>query len=120
MQKKEKVTEVDGLESVVIVRCRICPAASAAVRSDAPYIDFPRNSLKTASHERLITRMKSDLEDLGIGADGFKSHLVHQFVLCMWTSNRRKLSKEYDALVVMGCEAAVDTVRDAVKSTGCR
>jgi len=124
LDENDVVAEVEGLESVLIVPCRFCPAASAAVKSNEPYIDFPRNSLKTASYERLIKRVKSDLEKLGIRADVFKSHLVHQFVLCMWTSSRRKklgeLAEEYDALVVMGCEAAVDTVRDAVKSADCR
>jgi hypothetical protein len=41
----------------------------------------------------------------------------------MWTSKRRrKLSesaKKYDAVVVMGCEAAVQTVRNALESTTC-
>lgn len=54
----------------------------------------------------------------------FKSNLVHEFVLCMWTAKRRKKllerAKEYEALVVIGCEAAVETVRAAVESTGCQ
>jgi hypothetical protein len=41
----------------------------------------------------------------------------------MWTlRRRRKLSehaKEYDVLIVLGCEAATQTVRDSVKSTSC-
>ena len=54
----------------------------------------------------------------------FKSRWLHQFVVCMWTSRRRKkLLKracEYEALVVLGCEAAADTIHDAVKSTSCK
>jgi len=124
LDEQEVVSHVDGLESVLIVPCRFCPAASAAVRSGEPYIEFPRSSLQTASYERLIARVKADLEDLGIRADVFKSHLVHQFVLCMWSSKRRRKlarrARDYDALVVMGCEAAVDTVRDAIKPSDCR
>ena len=115
---------VDGLDSVLIVPCRFCPAASTAVRDNGRYIDFPRRSLKTSSYERLIDTMKSSLEARGIRTGVFKSALLHQFVLCMWTSRRREKlaerAREYEALVVMGCEAAVDTVRDAVASTGCR
>ena len=122
--EKEVVQEVDGLESVLIVPCRFCPAASTAVRNDEPYINFPRSSLKTASYEQLIKKIKSDLEHQGIEADVFKSRLVHQFVLCMWTSSRREKlaerAKNYDALVVIGCEAAVDTVRDVIGSNQCR
>lgn len=116
--------EVAGLESVLIVPCRFCPAASMAVRNGEPYIDFPRRGLETASYERLINRTRRSLEDRGVKVSVFKSKLLHQFVLCMWTSRRRKklreLAKEYDALVVMGCEAAVQTVREAVKSTACQ
>lgn len=124
LDEKNVIQEVDGAASVLIVPCRFCPAASAAVRSDEPYIDFPRHALKTDSYEKLIDTVKSDLENRGIKTGVFESRLVHQFVLCMWTSRRReklaKIARHYDALVVMGCEAAVDTVREAVDSSGCR
>jgi hypothetical protein len=118
------VPEVINFRSVLIVPCRFCPAASMAVRSNEPYIEFPRRSLKTASYERLIKTMKDSFEDRGIETRVFKSNWLHQFVLCMWTSKRRKKllerAKEYEALVVMGCEAAVQTVRNSVKSTTCQ
>ncbi len=57
-EEKDMGQEVDGLESVLIVPCRFCPAASAAVRNDEPYIDFPRNFLKTESYEKLIDKVK--------------------------------------------------------------
>ncbi len=45
----------------------------------------------------------------------FASKLPHQFVVCMWTSERRKdLARQaagYDAVIVLGCDAAVETVR---------
>ena len=121
---RDVVSEVDKLESVLIVPCRFCPAASMAVKSDEPYIQFPSRSLKTASYERLIKSMKHSFEEKGIRTSVFKSNLLHQFVLCMWTSRRRKnlleRAKEFDAVVVMGCEAAVQTVRNALESTGCQ
>jgi hypothetical protein len=124
LDETDILPEVAGLKSVLIVPCRFCPAASLAVRSDEPYIEFPRRGLETGSYERLIKRVKQELENRGIKVSLFKSKLLHQFVLCMWTSKRRKmlmeLAKEHDALVVMGCESAVQTVRDAVKSTTCQ
>ena len=122
--EKDVGQEVEGLQSVLIVPCRFCPAASAAVRSEEPYIQFTRHFLKTDAYERLIAKTKSDLENQGIRTDVFQSHLVHQFVLCMWTARRRKqladVAKSCDALVVLGCEAAVDTVRAAVDSSACQ
>lgn len=32
--------ELEKFKSVLIVPCRFCPAASAAVRSEEPYIQF--------------------------------------------------------------------------------
>jgi hypothetical protein len=117
-------SELDGLKSVLIVPCRFCPAASMAVRAHEAYIDFPRRILKTPSYEGFIRRIKSGLQNRGIKTSIFKSRLLHQFVLCMWTSRRRRnlreLAKQYDALVVMGCEAAVQTVKDSVQSTECK
>lgn len=112
------------IKSVLIVPCRFCPAASLAVRNNEPYLDFPRSGLATASYERLIKKVKRGIENRGVRARVFKSKFIHQFVLCMWTSRRRnklmKMAQQYDAMVVMGCEAAVQTVREAVRSTTCR
>jgi hypothetical protein len=120
---KDVVPEVENYRSVLIVPCRFCPAASMAVKSNEPYIEFPRRSLKTASYERLLGGMKDSFEERGIKASVFKSHLLHQFVLCMWTARRRKALLErargFEAVVVMGCEAAVATIRSTVGSTAC-
>ena len=64
--------------------------------------------------------MKSELEKKGVKADVFRSRIPHQFVVCMWTRRRRKQlmrrAKNYDAVVVLGCEAAVQTILDSVDS----
>lgn len=124
LEVTDVVPEVVNLKSVLIVPCRFCPAASMAVKSNEPYIEFPRRLLKTASYQRLIKSMKDSFEERGIRTSIFKSNLLHQFVLCMWTSQRRKKllesAKQYEAVVVMGCEAAVQTVRNALKSTTCQ
>ena len=124
LDTKDVVPEVDGLESVLIVPCRFCPAASMAVKTNEPYIEFPRKFLTTASYERLIESMRRSFEERGIKTSVFKSNLLHQFVLCMWTAKRRrKLSesaKKYDAVIVLGCEAAVQTVRKTLESTACQ
>jgi len=117
-------TELDGIVSALIVPCRFCPAASMAVRNDEPYFQFLRRFLKTASYEQLIRTMKSKLGKKGVKTDVFRSRWLHQFVLCMWTTRRRKhLAKraaDYEAVVVLGCEAAVDTVHDSVNSAPCK
>ena len=120
----DEFSELENFKSVLIVPCRFCPAASLAVRSNKPYFEFFRNFLKTDSYEAHIERLRSGLAQKGVNTDVFRSRWLHQFVVCMWTSKRRKkLAKragEYDALVVLGCEAAVQTVYDSVKSTSCQ
>jgi hypothetical protein len=116
--------ELERFGSVLIVPCRFCPAASMAVSNNEPYFQLFRRFLKTASYERLLKSMKSDLENQGIKTDIFKTRWLHQFALCMWSSKRRtkllERAGKYEALVVMGCEAAVQTVHDSVKSASCR
>lgn len=120
----EDFEELERFQSVLIVPCRFCPAASFAVRRGEPYFEFFWKFLKTASYERYIERMKADLEKRGVKADVFKSRLPHQFVVCMWSiRRRRKLMRramKYEALVVLGCEAALQTIYDSVKETSCR
>lgn len=103
--------------------CRFCPAASSSVSNDKPYIEFFRKFLKTDSYEKHIKDLKFKFEERGIKTRIFESKFLHQFVLCMWTSKRRKKllerAKDYEALVVLGCEAAVQTIRDSVKGTSC-
>lgn len=116
--------EVAGCRSVLIVPCRFCPAASMAVRNDEPYLEPFRRVLETGSYERLIRRLRDGLQRSGIRVEVFESHLIHQFVLCMWTSRRRRKLSEvagrHDAVVVLGCEGAVQTVENALGPGRCR
>lgn len=124
LREIDEYPELESFKSVLIIPCRFCPAASMAVRTNRPYFEFLRKFLKTAPYEELIETIKSNLEEKGVKADVFRSYWPHQFVVCMWTIRRRKKflkrASQYDALVVLGCEAAVDTIHDAVKQTSCK
>ncbi len=124
LKEIDEYPELESFKSVLIIPCRFCPAASMAVRTNRPYFEVLRKFLKTAPYEELIETIKSNLEEKGVKADVFKSYWPHQFVVCMWTIRRRKKllkrARQYDALVVLGCEAAVDTIQDAVKQTSCK
>lgn len=110
--------KLERFENVLIIPCRFCPAASLAITENEPYFSFFRRLLQTAAYERYIARMKSELEKRGVPADVFRSRWLHQFVVCMWTRRRRaqlrNLAQRYDALVVLGCEAAVQTIKDSL------
>ena len=120
----DAVEQAAGCRSVLIVPCRFCPAASCAVQNKEPYIEPLRRMFKTVSYERFISELRARFEKRGLKTSVFKSRLLHQFVLCMWTSRRRrkllKRAREHDVVVVLGCEAAGATVRGALKSTDCK
>ena len=111
-------SDIAGIGSVLIVPCRFCPAATLAARESKPYLKPWRHLLRTPSYESYIQALKSRLESEGIRTGVFDSKLPHQFVACMWTSGQRnalaKRATRYDAAIVLGCDAAVTTVRSCL------
>ncbi len=118
------ISEVAGLSSVLMVPCYMCPAVTVAVREKKPFIQFFRSFLKSAPFEQYMTTLQSRLKEHGVKTKVFKSIPSHQWFMCMWTSRKRKklqkCAEQYDAVIVLGCDSAAETVRDAVKSTDCK
>jgi len=118
------VSEVAGLKSALIVPCNMCPAITVAVREKRPFMQFFRSLLKSAPFEQHIEALRSQLKSMGVRSKVFRSPFYHQWFLCMWTSGQRKKlkkhAKQYDAVIVLGCDSATVTVRDAVESTDTR
>ena len=118
------VSEVSGLSSALIVPCYMCPAVTVAVREKKPFIRLFRNFLKSAPFEQYMTTLRSRLKEHGVKTKVFKSIPSHEWFMCMWTSGKRKklqkCAEQYDAVIVLGCDSANETVREAVKSTDCK
>ena len=118
------VSEAAGLRSALIVPCNMCPAATVAVREKKPFMQLFRSFLKSLPFEQYIKELQSRLREQGVNTKVFRSNLYHQWFMCMWTSAQRKKLKStvrnYEAVVVLGCDSATETVRDAVKSTDCK
>ncbi len=116
--------DLAGVHSVLIVPCRFCPAASLAVRERKPYIELFRKFMTTRSYEQYIKGIKSRLESERIRAEVYECQVPFDFVMCMWGQGRRqdlaRRAAKYDAVMVLGCDAAVETARLALKSSGCR
>jgi hypothetical protein len=124
LKESDILPQVAGLQSVLIVPCRFCPAASLAIREHEPYMQPFRKVLRTEVYESYIQSLKRRLEDEGINTAVFDSKLPHQLVACMWTSRRRRAlarrAAKFEGVVVLGCDATVELVRDALRSTDCR
>lgn len=116
--------DVAGLTSVLIVPCNMCPAATVAVREGRPFMQFFRSVLKSPPFEEYIKALQSRLKERGVDSEVFRSRLYHHWFLCMWTLARRakleKYAKRHDAVIVLGCGSATETVRDSVKSSECK
>jgi hypothetical protein len=114
------VSEVAGLRSALIVPCNMCPAITVAVREKRPFIQLFKSLLKSAPFEQYIRALQSRLREKGVTTEVFKSNFIHQWFLCMWPSGHRKklqkYAKQYEAVIVLGCDSATETVRDLVKS----
>jgi hypothetical protein len=117
-------SELDGVSSALIVPCNVCPAATVAVREQRPFMQLFRSLFKSPPFEEYIEALQSRLADKGVKTQVFRSRLYHQWFLCMWTAGQRKKlrksAKEHDAVVVLGCDSATETVRDAIESTDCK
>lgn len=124
LEDVDVVSEVAGVRSALIVPCNMCPAVTVAIRERKPFLRVFRNFLKSAPFERYIKKLQSRLTANGVRSNVFRSNAPHAFFLCLWTSGRRdklaKLARQYDALIVLGCDSATDTVREAVASTDCK
>jgi hypothetical protein len=111
-------SEVAGLGSALIVPCNLCPAVTVAAREERPFLRLFRNPLRSAPFEEYLEALRSRLGEKGVRTKVFRSTLYHHWFMCMWTSRRRKKlerqAKNYDAVIVLGCDSATETVRAAV------
>ena len=124
LDELEVVPEVEGSDSAMIVACNMCAGASCAQRENKPFIEFFRTLLKSPPLERYIERLSTELNQHGVRAEKFKAGVIQQFFLCLWTSRQRRQFRErarqHEAVIVLGCDSAIRTVRDSVAGTGCR
>jgi hypothetical protein len=118
------VSEAEGLSSALIVPCNMCPAVSVAVDRKQPFMKLFRSWLRSAPFERHIETLRSRLAERGVTTEVFRNPLYRQWFMCMWTEGRRrrlrKRAKPHDAVIVLGCDTANETVREAVEPTRVR
>jgi hypothetical protein len=102
----------------------MCPAVTVSVREKKPFIELFKSFLKSVPYDQYITTLRSRLEEKGVKTKVFKSAPSHEWFMCMWTSGKRnklqKCAEKYDGVIVLGCDSAIETVREAVQSTDCK
>ena len=117
-------SEIAGLKSVLIVPCNMCPAATVAIREKKPFMQLFKSLLKSLPFEQYLQKLQDRLKEQGVNTEIFRSNLYHQWFMCMWTSAQRKklqkIAQKHEAVLVLGCDSATETVRDSVKAVGCK
>lgn len=116
--------DLAGLRSALIVPCNMCPAVTVAVREQKPFMQFFKSLFKSAPFHQRIKALQSRLREKGVKTEVFKSRLYHHWFMCMWTSRQRNRLKrrvrQYEAVIVLGCASATQTVRHVVRPTQCK
>ena len=122
LEPRDLDADLAGVGSVLIVACPICPPMCLAMQKDKPFIQLFRHGLKTEAFEDYLTSIREPLAQRGVRT-GVYTMRVPCPMMCLWTpGQRRRLLKRaegYEAVLVLGCESAVCTAKDALASTAC-
>ena len=114
-------SQVEGASSALIVPCIMCPAVTIAMRERRPLLRVFRSLFRSEPLEEYLNALQTLLERQGVTSKVFRSRLYPHWFMCMWTSRRRtklrRQAEKYDAVIVLGCESATETVRNALRST---
>jgi hypothetical protein len=123
MEPLDVSADLEKCKSVLIVSCPICPPVSLATQTKSPFIELFKRGLKTEAFEDYIKGIREPLEQRGVRTDVCSMYAPCP-MMCLWTKGQRnrflERAKDYEAVVVLGCDSATCTAKDALKTTGCR
>jgi hypothetical protein len=106
-------------ESVLFVICEVCPKMCMSVKQGSPYFSLGRLFGKKDFFDEYIAGLQNSFADQGIQTGVFRNQKLNS-MMCLWPQKQRDMlaeySKKFQAIAVIGCESAVFTVKDSVKS----
>lgn len=112
--------DLENISSVLIVLCPVCPCFSLAMQKDSPWIEIFKHGFKTGALEDYIKEIRNPLEERGVRTSVFTMRLPLP-MMCLWTKGQRKRllkrAKDFEAVVVLGCDSAAFTARQVLKNT---
>jgi hypothetical protein len=115
--------DIEDASSVFIISCPVCPPVSLAVQRNSPFMQIFKSGLKTPAFEDYIKEIREPLEQRGVPTVAVSMYTPMP-TMCLWTQGQRrrlrKRAKDYDVVLVLGCDSATYTVREALKGSNCR
>ncbi len=115
--------DVENFSSVLIVSCPVCPPVSLASEKNLPLIELFKSGLKTGAFENHIKSIREPLEKRGVRTGVFSIYTPCP-TMCLWTEGQRKRllkrAGDYEAVLVLGCDSAAYTAKEALKNTDCK
>jgi len=123
LEPQDVSADLKLFNSVLIVSCLVCPPMCLAMQQNSPFIEFFKRGLKTAAFEDYIQSIRNPLEQRGVRT-GALALRVPTPTMCLWTRWQRhrllKRARDYEAVLVLGCDSAAYTVQDTLKDTDCQ
>ena len=123
LQPTDITSKLEKFDSVLIVSCPVCPAASMAIAQNKPLFDFFKYGLKTEALEHHIKSIQTELERRRVRTDAFTMRIPHP-LMCLWTARQRdrllKRASGFKAVLVLGCHSAAMTAKDALTGADCK
>ena len=123
LEPRVVTADLARFKSVLIVSCPICPAVSLALLKKTPLIEFFKHGLKTGAFEDYVKSIREPLEERDIRTDTFIMRVPHP-LMCLWTDRQRgrllRRAKDFEAVLVLGCESARQTAQQALKNSDCQ
>ena len=123
LEPRDVTADLEDFSSVLIVSCPVCPPMCLAMQKKKPFIEFFKHGLKTEAFEDYVESIRKPLEQRGVRSDVFTMRAPTP-MMCLWTKGQRrrllKRAKNYEAVLVLGCDSATLTARDTLKDTDCQ
>jgi hypothetical protein len=115
--------DLESVSSVLIVSCPVCPPVSLAIQRNEPLIEVFKHGLKTGAFEDHVKEIREPLEKRGVRTGVFCTYAPVP-TMCLWTKGQRtrllKRARDFEAVLVLGCESATYSVRQALGGSECR
>lgn len=109
--------------SVLIVFCPICPVISLSMKKHTACLELSKRSFKSVAFQDHIRSIRQPLEDVGIKTDLFTAYMPCP-TMCLWTRGQRERLRnragDYETAVILGCDTARYTARQALQDTNCQ